>query len=237
MSHGPATAVDARRQRAAAVQRSRASSRARRDGSGPLGPTTQGHRAAEIRCGSGRSRPCAGTRPRDRAPASRTRRRAERHPERSPPGRLASTSGGQPFHSATNVLPMKRRSSTPILLDQKPEATRSRKSVKNAAPGLHLRPAPSPARRCRRGAAVRSSAERRPRSPCRSACAHSRSSQARPPRTRVCSRSRSRTSASGSSRMKSMNSGHERVGGAARALVRRDHDVGERRAPSPTRAR
>ena len=42
---------------------------------------------------------------------------------------------GQPFHSATNVLPMKRRSSTPILLDQKPEATRSRMSVKNAAPG------------------------------------------------------------------------------------------------------
>jgi len=43
-------------------------------------------------------------------------------------------SGGQPFHSATMTLPMYCRSSTPILLDQNPEAVRSRKLLKKATP-------------------------------------------------------------------------------------------------------
>src|SRR6266436_1790110 len=49
---------------------------------------------------------------------------------------FSRTSRGQPFHSATKVLPVYCRSSTPTLLDQKPEAVRSRNRLKNATPWL-----------------------------------------------------------------------------------------------------
>src|SRR5258708_34743273 len=45
-----------------------------------------------------------------------------------------NASSGQPFHSATIVLHRYCRSVTPILLDQNPEAARSRKLLKKATP-------------------------------------------------------------------------------------------------------
>src|SRR5215467_13032663 len=48
--------------------------------------------------------------------------------------RCSSASDGQPFHSAIALFPRYCRSSTPILLVQKPLAVRSRKLLKKAAP-------------------------------------------------------------------------------------------------------
>src|SRR5690349_1686193 len=48
-----------------------------------------------------------------------------------------NASGGQPFQLGFMTLPMYFRSSTPILLDQKPDAVRSRKLLKKATPWLN----------------------------------------------------------------------------------------------------
>ena len=93
-----------------------------------------------------------------------------------------------------DVAPMYCRSSTPILLDQKPEATRSRKLLKKAHALAHLGLAPWPSGpgdvvehlRCARPRCSRGTS-------CRSGPAHSRSSQARPPRIAVWRLSRSRS--------------------------------------------
>src|SRR5258706_5586788 len=118
---------------------------------------------------------------------------------------FSRTSRGHPFHSATKVLPMYFKSSTPTLLDQKPEAVRSRNWLKNATPwlcsGLAFLCQAMSSTTWRRSASVQSAKLLAKRSP------HSRSSQARPPRIAVWRFSRWRSVARASTIQLSMNSG------------------------------
>ena len=153
----------------------------------------------------------------------------------SPRPIFASTSGGQPFHSATNVLPVYRRSSTPIRLDQKPEATRSRKRVKNAAPG-----ALSGRRLLRPGDVVedrrllaRGALDERLREPPAALAVEPGESAPHPGLQALALPGfGERVVEDEVDELRD-----EGVGGAPRALVGRDHLVRQRRAPSPTRAR
>ena len=145
------------------------------------------------------------------------------------PRASSATSSGQPFHSATTVLPMYCRSAMPILLVQNPVAVRSRKLLKKATPCDELAASPSPATRCRRAppcAAAAVHVEER----LVEALSHSRSIQARPPRIGVC-----RAGLVDHHEVHELR--HAGVGGAARPLVLRDDEVDEHAARSPTRAR